>query len=188
MAVFERLKIGIILKSLGIETKYIDVSQSIAANTTDTVVSYNPPSGYAWINVDARFGPHPNRLLKLNIKFDNSIEMSGVQLGSTLINESWRPILEGVVYNELTVSVENTDSSAHDIDMLLRGFLIRNEKIPTLLREFRLVVLDESTTINLSDETINKLSIAIADKLGGVIPGPSPTKEVTIDSLEVTPA
>ena len=159
MVVLEDIRQTLILKELGAKTEYTDIDLTIPANTTVTI-TYTVPEGYAWIKLDERYGLMPNRVFNTTVIHDESVEYVDVDLSDAFGVESARCLLAGVVYTKWTATVTNTDSVAHNLDGLIRAFLIRKKDIPKLLGELR--------KVTLSEEDMDALAEKIALKLRGI--------------------
>lgn len=156
MVSVQDLKTVAILDAIGAKPEYTDVDLSIPAGSTVTI-TYTVLAGYTWIKQDVRLGPMTNRVFEVDIYVDESVEMQGVDLSIAFAMETWECITASVAHNRWWARVKNTDSVAHNLDMLIRGALVRDGAVP--------ILLDELRKVSLTDDAIDKLADKIAEKM-----------------------
>jgi len=148
----------LILKHAG-KPEIIDINMTVPAGMTITW-EYTVPKGYTWLKIDTRYGPMENRVFKITIYADESVEAANWDISDAMSKESWRCIGVGsIVHKKMTTIATNTDSVARNADMVLRGVLIPDNNVESFMKDLR------TTYTHLTDDTIEKLADKIVEKM-----------------------
>jgi hypothetical protein len=156
MVAVEDTLMALIAKKFGTREDDIVFSATIPGLTTVTT-SISFPSKDAWIKVDMRFGNTVADVFELSMIADGDIAAQNLLLTSNFMNESWKCVSGSVIMNSTDVKIVNTDTSARDFIIVIRGFLIPKIRLDEFIRELQ--------TVYQKDETIEKIAAAIAKRI-----------------------